>query len=82
MSLEVFRVSRGFATSYIILREFIKCVLLPFTEVVGPIMNLISGTYYFCERREYAFNILSEYYIITYVLLSHAPKQGIYYEFC
>ena len=47
--------------NYIILREYIKCVLPPLTEVVGPIMNLISGTYHFCEKKEYAFNILSEY---------------------
>ena len=28
-------------------------------------MNLISETHHFCERREYAFNVLPEYYIIT-----------------
>ena len=27
-------------------------------------MNLISGTHDFCERREYAFNVLLEYNII------------------
>ena len=27
-------------------------------------MNLISGIHNFCERREYAFNVLSEYSII------------------
>jgi hypothetical protein len=32
---------------------------------VGPIMNLISETHDFCERREYAFNVLPEYNIIT-----------------
>jgi hypothetical protein len=52
--------------NYIILREYIKCILPPFTEVVGPIMNLISGTYDFYERREYAFNVLPEYSIITH----------------
>jgi hypothetical protein len=50
--------------NYIILREYIKCVLLPLTEVVGPTMNLISGTLHFCEKREYAFNVLPEYDII------------------
>ena len=30
-------------------------------------MNLISGTHDFCERREYAFNILLEYSIITFL---------------
>ena len=39
--------------------KYIKCVLLPLTEVVGPIMNLISGTHNFCERKEYAFNVLT-----------------------
>jgi hypothetical protein len=39
-------------------------VFSPFTEVVGSTMNLISGTQHFCERREYAFNILPEYNII------------------
>ena len=28
-------------------------------------MNLISRTHNFCERREYAFNVLPEYLIIT-----------------
>jgi hypothetical protein len=28
-------------------------------------MNLISGSHNFCERREYAFNVLLEYSIIT-----------------
>jgi hypothetical protein len=32
--------------------------------------HLISGTYYFCERREYAFNVLPEYLIIF--LKAHA----------
>ena len=40
-------------------------LLSPLTEVVGPIINLISGTHNFCKRREYAFNILLEYLIIT-----------------
>ena len=36
-----------------------------FSKSGGPIMNLINGTYNFCERREYAFNVLPEYSIIT-----------------
>jgi hypothetical protein len=44
---------------------YIKCVLPPLTEMVGPIINLISGTHNFYERREYAFNVLPEYLIIT-----------------
>ena len=32
--------------------------------MVGPIMNLISGTHHQCERKEYAFMILREYTII------------------
>ena len=47
-------------------REYIKCVFLPLTEVMGPIMNLISEIHNFCERREYAFNVLPEYIIITH----------------
>jgi hypothetical protein len=31
-------------------------------------MNLISGTHNFCERREYAFNVLPEYLIITLLI--------------
>ena len=30
-------------------------------------MNLISETHDFCESREYAFNIISEYKIITHL---------------
>ncbi len=44
--------------------EYIKCVLLPLTEVVDLTMNLISRTHYFYEKREYVFNVLLEYYII------------------
>ena len=51
--------------NYIILQEYIKCVLLLLTEVMSPTMNLISGTHDFCEKRKYAFNILPEYSIIT-----------------
>jgi hypothetical protein len=51
--------------NYIILWEYIKYILPPLTKVVGPIMNLINGTHDFCERREYAFNVLPEYNIIT-----------------
>ena len=32
---------------------------------MGSTINLINETYDFCERREYTFNILSEYSIIT-----------------
>jgi hypothetical protein len=32
---------------------------------MGSIMNLISETHHLCERREYAFNVLPEYSIIT-----------------
>ena len=59
---------------YIILWEYIKCVLLPLTEVMGLTIILISGIHNFCERREYAFNVLSEYSIITHVrivILTH-----------
>ena len=48
--------------NYIIL--YIKCVLPHLTEVMGPTINLISGIHHFCERREYTFNVLSEYIII------------------
>ena len=51
--------------NYIILLKYIKCVLLLFTEVMGPTMNLISRTHNFCERSKYAFNVLPEYNIIT-----------------
>ena len=38
-------------------------------------LNLISGIYNFCERREYAFNILPEYSIITqYIDCLMVPK--------
>jgi hypothetical protein len=50
--------------NYIILWEYIKYVLPPLTEVVVSTMNLINRTHYFCERREYAFNVLPEYDII------------------
>jgi hypothetical protein len=51
--------------NYIIFRKHIKCIFSPFTEVVGLTINLISETHDFCERREYAFNVFSEYNIIT-----------------
>ena len=51
--------------NYIMLWEYIKCILPPLTEVVGPTMILISETHDFCERREYTFNVLPEYSIIT-----------------
>jgi hypothetical protein len=50
--------------NYIILLEYIKRVLPPLIKVVGPTINLISGTHNFCERKEYAFNVLPEYSII------------------
>ncbi len=56
--------------NYIILGEYIKCVIPPLTEVVGPSMNLISGTHDFCEKREYVFYVLPEYNIIT-------PSTGV-----
>jgi hypothetical protein len=46
------------------LREYIKCVLPPLTEIMGPIMNLISGIHDFCEKRKYEFNVFPEYSII------------------
>jgi hypothetical protein len=62
--------------NYIILREYIKCILPPLTKMVGPIMNLISGTHHFYERREYAFNVLPEYYIITLIFIKFNPKES------
>ena len=60
--------------NYIILPN-IKYVVPLFIEVVGPIINLISEIYNiinliseiynFCERKEYAFNVLLGYNIIT-----------------
>ena len=32
---------------------------------MGPIINLISETYYLCEMREYTFMVLWEYTIIS-----------------
>ena len=32
---------------------------------MGPTIYLISGTHHLCERREYVFNVLSKYFIIT-----------------
>ena len=32
--------------------------------MMGPTVNLISGTYHACERREYTFMVLREYTII------------------
>ena len=63
--------------NYIILREYTKCVLPPLTEVVGPTMNLISGTHHFCERKEYAFNILLEYDIIIQDWLSSCASSSV-----
>ena len=56
----------GFTGNYIILREYIKCVFPPLTEVVDSTMILISGTHDFCERREYVFKVLPEYSITTF----------------
>ena len=36
-----------------------------FIEIVGPIMNLINETHNFYERREYTFNVILKYNIIT-----------------
>ena len=44
------------------------CTLL-FHINVGFTMNLISGTHYLCERREYAFMVLWKYTIIFPQLL-------------
>ena len=38
-------------------------MLLSLTWMVGPTMNLISGTHHLCERREYTFMVLQEYTI-------------------
>ena len=56
--------------NYWVLRKYVKCVLLSLTEVVDLIMNLISRTHNFCERREYTFKVLPEYLIITYQILT------------
>ena len=48
--------------NYRILREYIKCVLPPLTYVVGSTIYLISRTHHLCEKREYTFNVLPEYY--------------------
>jgi hypothetical protein len=56
--------------NYIILGEYIKCVIPPLTEVVGLTINLISRTHDFCEKKEYVFNVFPEYNIIT-------PSTGV-----
>ena len=33
--------------------------------MMGPTMNLISGTHHSCERKEHAFMVLREYTIIS-----------------
>ena len=33
--------------------------------MMGPTMNLISGTHHLCERNKYAFMVLQEYTIIS-----------------
>ena len=43
--------------NYIIFREYIKYLFPPITEVVDPIINLISETYDFCKKKKYTFNI-------------------------
>ena len=58
------------AENYIIFRKYIKCVLLPLTEMMGLIMNLISRIHYFCEIREYAFNVFPKYDTIILYWLS------------
>ena len=47
------------------LSEYHKCVFSPITWMVGPIMNLISGTHHSCKRREHVFMVLREYTIIS-----------------
>ena len=55
------------AEKYIIFWEYIKFILVPLTwSIVGPTMNLISVSHYSCQRKEYVFNILSKYCIITF----------------
>ena len=44
--------------------EYHKYVLPHLTWMVGPIMNLINGTDYSCERMEYTFMVLRKYIII------------------
>jgi hypothetical protein len=66
--------------NYIILREYIKCVLPPLIEVVGLTMNLISRTHDFCERKEYAFNILLEYSIITLIHVRERSMHLLYFR--
>ena len=67
MVLETFSYCNG--ENYVIFREYIKCILPLLTKVVDLIMNLISEIYHFCERREYTFNILPEYNIITLTMV-------------
>ena len=70
--------------NYIILREYIKCVLPPLIDVVGLTMNLISGTYDFCERKKYAFNVIPKYSIIilslTYIQTRLFTSQSFYFK--
>ena len=56
--------------NYQVFREYIKCILPPLTKMMGPIMILINGTHNFCERREYVFNVLRQYLIITPLRIS------------
>ena len=51
--------------NYYVLLEYHKCVVPHFTWMVGPTMNLISGTHHSCEMREYVFIVLQEYIIIS-----------------
>ena len=50
--------------NYCVLSEYYKCVVPPLTWMVGPTINLISGTNYSCEMRNYAFMVFWEYLVI------------------
>jgi hypothetical protein len=46
----------------------------------GPIIILISKIHDFCERREYAFNILLEYNIITAINIIERTQVHKFYQ--
>ena len=45
--------------------------------MVGPTMNLISGTHHSCERRKYTFMILWKYTIIFLLMNLATLKIGV-----
>ena len=65
-----------YVENYIILRKYIKYVFSPLTEVVGPTMNLIRKTHHFCERREYAFNVLPATMFLCFCAVSDHHRQS------